>query len=229
MPLTQILTEEPNGATVSALPGVTPIVVPIVEGEAPRYDAQTVQQILALARQMQARHRETLTAEDVEALGHEVGIEPEFLRRALAQIEAQGARPAIETVPRSFEVSGRPPTRYQRRRGAVPALVYAVLVTLTLGWMNGTDFSTFGLYFALPLALLFCVGFWRKSKWADALGVSLLALISMLLYVAIAAYHHGTHPGLIAAGILLTIWTAAGVSLGLSALMSKRSKSPKPQ
>lgn len=50
-----------------------------------RLDPQTVQQILARAADLQQAHLETLSPDQLEALAAEVGIRPEFVRRALAE------------------------------------------------------------------------------------------------------------------------------------------------
>ena len=54
-----------------------------------RYDEETVQKILAAAGRLQQEHRETLSAEQVEAIGQEVGLDPVFIRKVLAQMETQ--------------------------------------------------------------------------------------------------------------------------------------------
>jgi class 3 adenylate cyclase len=53
--------------------------------DAPRYDAATLGKVAALAARLQSRHQETLTANEIEAIGQEVGLEPGFIRQALAQ------------------------------------------------------------------------------------------------------------------------------------------------
>ena len=55
----------------------------------PRFDAQTVQEVIALAVQLQADHAETLSVAQVEAIGSDVGVEPSFVQQALAQITSQ--------------------------------------------------------------------------------------------------------------------------------------------
>ncbi len=57
-------------------------------GEA-RYDAGTLQKVTALAQQLQKRHQETLSAQEIEAAGREVGLEPAFVRQALAEVTRQ--------------------------------------------------------------------------------------------------------------------------------------------
>ncbi|MBI3911038.1 MAG: hypothetical protein HY320_08915 [Armatimonadetes bacterium] len=63
-----------------------------VESE-PRYDAATLQKVAALAARLQSRHEETLTAQEMESIGAEVGLEPAFIRQALWQLTRE-KRPA---------------------------------------------------------------------------------------------------------------------------------------
>lgn len=70
---------------------------------APRYDSETVSRVIAVAQQLERRHQETLSIEQVEAVGTELGIDPLFLRQALAQVESAHATHAPRhsiTVPR---------------------------------------------------------------------------------------------------------------------------------
>ena len=56
----------------------------------PRFDTQTVQEVIALAAQLQTEHQETLSLSQIEAIGSEVGLAPDFVQRALAQLIAEG-------------------------------------------------------------------------------------------------------------------------------------------
>ena len=50
-----------------------------------RYDPETLRKVTALAARLQSERQEYLTAREMEAIGAEVGLEPEFVRQALAQ------------------------------------------------------------------------------------------------------------------------------------------------
>lgn len=52
----------------------------------PRYDAETLRKVTALAGQLQSRNQERLTAREIEEIGAEVGVEPQFIREALEQV-----------------------------------------------------------------------------------------------------------------------------------------------
>ncbi|HLK61625.1 MAG TPA: hypothetical protein VKU00_34070 [Chthonomonadaceae bacterium] len=56
-----------------------------------RYDPETLRKVTALAARLQSERQEYLTASEMEAIGAEVGLEPEFIRQALAQHTEQAA------------------------------------------------------------------------------------------------------------------------------------------
>jgi prepilin-type N-terminal cleavage/methylation domain-containing protein len=59
----------------------------------PRYDPGTLRKVTALATRLQSRQQETLTAQEMEAIGEEVGLERGFIREALAHLtEGRAAR-----------------------------------------------------------------------------------------------------------------------------------------
>ena len=57
---------------------------------------------------MQARHRETLTLDGIQALGHEIGVEPEFIARALAQADHQNTAETVSVCARAAAARGVP-------------------------------------------------------------------------------------------------------------------------
>src|SRR5690242_19348164 len=61
--------------------------------EEPRYDAVTLRKVARLAQRLQDRQQETLTAREMESIGAEVGLDPTFMRRALAQLTAPPSSP----------------------------------------------------------------------------------------------------------------------------------------
>lgn len=58
----------------------------------PRYDAETLHKVTALAQQLKARQQETLTAREIETIGEEVGLERRFMQEALAQVTTPASR-----------------------------------------------------------------------------------------------------------------------------------------
>jgi class 3 adenylate cyclase len=65
----------------------------------PRYDAQTLRKVTALAERLQSRHQATWSAQDIESIGREVGLDPAFMRQALAQLEQKAPAPATAIAP----------------------------------------------------------------------------------------------------------------------------------
>jgi class 3 adenylate cyclase len=59
----------------------------------PRYDVGTLRKVAALATRLQGQHQETLTAQEIVAVGAEAGLKPAFIRQALAQLTAEQPRP----------------------------------------------------------------------------------------------------------------------------------------
>ena len=71
----------------------------------PRYDAETVRKVACLADRLQARHQETMSAREIEDIGGEVGLKPEFIRDALRRLDPRaptataGSAPALKVAP----------------------------------------------------------------------------------------------------------------------------------
>jgi class 3 adenylate cyclase len=67
-----------------------------------RHDAETLRKVAALATVMQSRHQETFTTQEMESIGQEVGLDPAFMRTALAQVtrnEAPAPSPQVAVRP----------------------------------------------------------------------------------------------------------------------------------
>lgn len=52
-----------------------------------RYDEQTLRQTIRLADRLQAEQKERYSADDIEKIAAEIGVQPEFVRKALNEIE----------------------------------------------------------------------------------------------------------------------------------------------
>lgn len=57
-----------------------------LEASEPRYDAETLRKVTALAEHLRNHHQETLTGPEIEAIGREVGLDPAFTQEALRLI-----------------------------------------------------------------------------------------------------------------------------------------------
>ncbi len=200
-----------------------------VASDAPRYDAAAVKQIIALAEQMQTHHRQTLTPDEIEALGHEVGVEPQFIRRALAQIHAPTPAPILQQKsPQSrqkfaamrVEAFAFRLTRKQGRLLIVPLALYLMALPYTLGRIDLGDrqsiLTPVLLYLLVPSVLALYLGGKGKSYRFGALVGALMGLLCVAsLLLSTASINHYT-PSLDEITRLSSIWISGGAALGLS-------------
>ncbi|WP_309713631.1 adenylate/guanylate cyclase domain-containing protein [Armatimonas sp.] len=76
-----------------------------LQPEPPRYDEQTLRQAIQLADRLQAEHKERYSADDIEKIAAEIGVQPEFVHKALNDIEdkheaqKQAEPPKKSTIP----------------------------------------------------------------------------------------------------------------------------------
>ena len=67
--------------------------------EESRYDAETLRKVTALAERLQRERQETLTAQQMEDIGAEVGLEAPFIRQALESVTAEPESLEVQTAP----------------------------------------------------------------------------------------------------------------------------------
>lgn len=201
----------------------------------PRYDTETVQQVIALAGQMQTHHRETLSRVELEALGAEVGVEPEFIRRALAQVEGKKAGP-VQTAPTSLRqnsavvVPVSPLTRQQWIATFLPLVVYTLfLLPEAFRWVRFPYWAPVLIYLVLPTLLAFGMGAAGKSKRLGALGGSVAGITTLLFLLVpqiLAVVRHGISLSLYFPNktilSLFTTYVIAGVVLGVSGAVARK-------
>jgi hypothetical protein len=155
-----------------------------------RYDAETMQKVIETATRLQQAHRETVSAEQIEEIGKEVGLDPVFVRRALDLVssgsgaETQAATTAAVTpaITRNASVA----RRRERRRmeplsgmdilGAqAPGLLYAVYAVIAVSsfgnWRNDAG-VVFGIVQPLLLTLALAARM-RSRRRAAILGATL--------------------------------------------------------
>lgn len=58
-------------------------------GQERRYDTDTLQKVTALASRLQHEHQDRLTAGEAEQLGMEIGLQPQFMQQAMAQVDSE--------------------------------------------------------------------------------------------------------------------------------------------
>ena len=226
----QQFSEEPTPVYTAPPPAAEVVETPPETTNAPRYDAQTVQTVIALAQEMQAQHRESLTPDEIEGLGHEVGVAPEFVRRALKHVEAQKMQPvpvgSTAHTRRKTEVSRRSLSRLTRRQKAqavVPAALYFLIMLCTFGLVSRNDSQMqINLYAILPAFLAFGVGAKVKSLRVSVLSGTLFGVAGISGALASSAYQGETLPTLGLFALLLGLWVGVGVLLSVVATGTRR-------
>ncbi len=241
MPLQHSHEEQP--APLSSSRTITPLdapqemqsetpVIPVNSADAPRYDAATVKQIIALAEQMQTHHRQTLTPEEVEALGHEVGVEPKFIRRALAQMSASTTSTASTTASDTLQhVANVKPSLFPLTQGRsmllmAPLVAYLFLlpytwtrIDVTYHASSSTDLFLFAI---LPAALSLYLGVKGKSRRFGALVGALSGFICLgSMSINIVAHHHymGSPVQILAS---FAVWMAWGLAFGFGGAAARK-------
>ena len=104
------------------------------EYSSPRYDAAMQQRVIALALQLQREHQETLTAEQIEAAAEEVGLEPEFVRQAIAQLSTEQAAAAARGAKKSVKQQATPQTDTERNVSWAWTLIGGFIYFFVKGW-----------------------------------------------------------------------------------------------
>jgi class 3 adenylate cyclase len=164
------------------------------EGSAERrYDRETLGKVTALAERLQSRQAETLSARDIEAIGTEVGLEPAFVRQALAELAAE-SRPAVaEPRPSIDSVVAARRVEFRSMLAAWSGALLAGLVALI-----GAGSPAWVLFWAvgavLPLAVL--LGFLAGKKGAAfTAGFALICALAPALQIAFGIeMRHGPLP-----------------------------------
>jgi hypothetical protein len=194
---------------------------------AARLDRATLRKVTALAARLQSQHRETVTVAEVERIGAEVGLEPAFIRQAVALVAAESAAGAAEApvVPGEHSL-----VRARRREfgaligslslpvlwGAIAYLVRPELQSWTQEWMA---FAT--LLAPVPLAVLqgFIAG--RKAP-AFTAGAWLAFCLSPTFWQFV--YHGSSFTEFFAWLAALTYVTAGGMTAGLLGCLGARAR-----
>lgn len=127
-----------------------------------RYNHETLSRVTALAQRLQSRHQESLTAREVEEIGAEVGLAPDFIRQALGQVTstslATAEKPAIVPTPRTGSV--RRWTAYRKAwLGSAWSLPFVMMFATTDLHNTGPSGVTMALF---------------VLSWALYIGVSIL-------------------------------------------------------
>jgi hypothetical protein len=166
--------------------------------EEKRYDAKKLQQVVELATRLQHEHHETLTAAQVEQMGQDLGLSPEFIRKALVLVEEEETRavsvplesPHVYTtapVPTQGHHTGRLSQR-AIKQALVPGIVYGVPVCLLAFlvppfqhlYPNAVPLFLITSLIVLPTLLALVTGGLQRSRRAGILGGVAVALAAWL-------------------------------------------------
>lgn len=135
-----------------------------------RYDPETLRKVTALATRLQHDHHETLTAREMEAIGVEVGLEPEFIHQAIAQLEEEHARMEQERKRQEEEEQQEEQLAEQRsklHRNAV--LTGTVQHTETSA--TKSEFYSVCAALAVPMLFGFLAYYFKSGTMSGALGI----------------------------------------------------------
>ena len=191
-----------------------------------RYDHETVQEIVNRASRLQSQHADTLSAQQIETIGAEVGVDPVFIRRALALMEEEQRGPV--TITERLSHQNAPLTA----RGVLQPLTsrgkwIATVVPLSYGVLTYVGFSTNGgnhseitntLAFVLGPALAVALGAGLKNRRLGALSGGLVG--ASIMAAAIARFGGGPANQALP---MIAMFVGAGTTIGVvSASIAKR-------
>ncbi len=180
----------------------------------PRLDPQTMQCVIALAYELQAKSRDTLSLAEAEAIAQELGIEGQFVRQA-AQCLLSGSEPqqlpsANQSTSHndSHEAATFHPSLFSRLPAqACLASVLTVVPTILFdAWTNNIGEDMLG-----ALVVGACIGFTNKRKKSAAIVPAAVALTSVFTS---SMTHHLSVASL---GDLMMAFSGFGIAGGLGA------------
>ena len=139
-----------------------------------RYDPETLQKVAALATRLQHEHQEQtaihehLTAGQMEAIGLEVGLRPEFVQQALAQLEEDRIRLEQEKQRQEGEEKQRQEqVAEQRRLHEQTTLHKTALQTETKA--GNAEFYSACTAMAIPFVFGFLAWHFKSTQWMGGL------------------------------------------------------------
>ncbi len=170
------LSEQALGGAAAAPPGQA------------RYEPAAVERIIARASALQETHRQTLSPAQIEAIAAEVGIQPEFVHRAL---ELENAGLSQEPQERIYAPESLTPAE-TRRRISLAILAYIPFALITLGMTrNLAHYELLPLFaFILPAALALVLGGIARSRRVGAAAGTLTAASVVGSILTIMALQH---------------------------------------
>ena len=181
---------------------------------APVYDSETVREVLSRAAQIEQERQEgdTMTAEQIETLGRELGLSPDAVRRSLGE-KVGTVAPVQATVATQTE----PLTRAQLIRGFAPLVVHLAVSYFLLSFWAGLPQSRLEstaqndllirASFLLPFLLLAWAGWATKRVRLSIVGAIYLPLFSYLMLRVISEASGSKIPPEVMTSVLTTYLT----------------------
>ncbi len=196
--------------------------------EAPLYDSEAVRRVLTRATEIEAE-TERLTARQVEALGSELGLSPDAVRRALG--ETTGRNTDVALAPQARYRQTQPLTRAVLQSAYLPSVWFAVMQiplafigsrSIDTGAISGETMIAYILYIYLPL--LFCLAI-RSGFLVKRAGVGIagawVATASTLAISCLSGYLGAINPpsveSMLMTNLVFSVLGVFGGALGVGA------------
>ncbi len=121
-----------------------------------RYDPDTLRRMTALATRMQHDHYDKITAGEMESIGAEVGLKPEFVQQALAQMDAEHAHAEQEQRQQTEQQAAQQAEQYTLQQRKLQQKQHVQTgKTLNQTQATGTKTEFYSVCAALAAPLLF--------------------------------------------------------------------------
>ncbi len=139
-----------------------------------RYDPETLQKVAILATRLQQEHHEQpaspaqLTASDMEAIGLEMGLHPEFVQQALAQLEEEHARMEVEKQRQEAVKQKQQEQIAEQRRLREQTTLHKTALQTELAAGNAEFYSACAAL-AIPFAFGFLAWHFKSTHWMGGL------------------------------------------------------------
>ncbi len=170
-----------------------------------RFDPETIRKVTALAARLQREHQDTLTTDEMEAIGLEVGLQPAFIQKAISHLEAQHQAERESELQSEQEQNLQLSSEQPARSGEFIAALGALALPLAWGplaymWHSSPGFMTlFTLLTPAPLSAL--MGFLTGRKKLSTLAAALLILSISPTFPYL--YYQHLFPGQIDGGMMM--------------------------
>ena len=147
---------------------------PQVGAQERRYDPETLQKVAVLATRLQHEHHEQpmlpdkLTANEMEEIGLEVGLRPEFVQQALAQLEEDRVRLEQEKQRQETEEKHRQELQTEHRRLTGQTALHKTALQ-TQASAGNAEFYSACAAMALPFVFGFLAWHFKSTQWMGGL------------------------------------------------------------